>query len=198
MRYLPELFENNRAWAESRRAEDPTFFDRLAGGQEPEYLWFGCSDSRVPANEIVGLDPGRLFVHRNIANLVTPGDANALSVLQYAVDVLEVDHVIVCGHYGCGGVLAALGAPLEGPVERWIAPIRELRRSHAERLAEAADDPARWRRLCELNAAAQVRSICETETVRAAWARGHSVVVHGWMYDLETGLLHDLDVTKAG
>jgi carbonic anhydrase len=198
MRYLPELFENNRAWAESRRAQDPTFFDRLSGGQEPEYLWVGCADSRVPANEVVGLDPGELFVHRNIANLVRPDEPSALSVLQYAVDVLEIDHVIVCGHYGCGGVLAALGAPMEGPVERWIAPIRELRHAHQLELADLPDGPARWRRLCELNTVDQVRSICATKTVRDAWSRGRSVIVHGWMYDLETGLLDDLDVSTAG
>ena len=198
MRYLPELFDNNRAWAENRRAQDPAFFDRLAAGQEPDYLWFGCADSRVPANEIVGLDPGELFVHRNIANLVGPDEPSAQAVLQYSVEVLEIDHVIVCGHYGCGGVLAALGAPMEGAVERWIAPIRELRHTHQEELAEHADGPDRWRRLCELNVEAQVRSVCGTKTVREAWSRGRRVVVHGWIYDLETGLLHDLDVSRAG
>lgn len=197
MRYLKQLFENNQAWAARRTADDPAFFRRLLGIQRPQYLWIGCADSRVPANEIVGLQPGELFVHRNVANVVPPDDPNALSTLQFAVDTLEVRHVIVCGHYGCGGVQAAMGDHAEPPLHDWIEWIRIVRRSHADELAAIEDDESRWRRLCELNVKAQVASVCRTATVLAAWDRGQPLGVHGWIYHLRDGLLKDLDVTEG-
>jgi carbonic anhydrase len=195
MRFLPRLFANNRTWAARRTAEDPRFFERLCAIQRPDHLWIGCADSRVPANEIVGLAPGELFVHRNIANLVRPGDPNGLSVLQYAVDVLAVRHVIVCGHYGCGGVAAAFGPPVPEPLEGWIAPVRRLRRDRAAELDRLPDREAQERRLCEWNLAAQVRTLAGLDTVAGAWARGQALALHGWIYDLRDGLLHDLDVS---
>ena len=198
MRYLPELFANNQRWAARCRAEDPDFFARLCELQAPAYLWIGCADSRVPANQIVGLQPGELFVHRNVANVVAPDDPNLFSVLQYAVEVLRVSHVIVCGHFGCGGVLAALGEPLsQQPLESWIRHIREVRERHAAELDALADRDARWRRLCELNVAAQVRAVCASASVRAAWMSGQPLAVHGWIYDLHDGLLRDLDLSAA-
>ena len=196
MKHLPELFANNRTWAGRCLEEDPTFFRRLCELQSPRYLWIGCADSRVPANEIVGLAPGELFVHRNIANVVPADDLNASSVLEYAVDVLRVGHIIVCGHYGCGGVLAALSPATDRLFEAWIAPIRRLCALHAAQIDGLTDD-ARWRRVCELNVAAQVQSVCATDVVVAAWARGQSLVVHGWIYDLHDGLLRDLDLSAA-
>jgi carbonic anhydrase len=199
VRFLPKLFENNRAWAAECVARDPAFFTRLCGLQTPEYLWIGCSDSRVPANQIVGLAPGELFVHRNVANVVAADDANLLSVLQYAVEVLRVSHVIVCGHYGCGGVLAALGEPLaQEPLERWIRHIRAVREANRAELDAFADPAARWRRLCELNVAAQVRALGVSPIVTGAWERGWPLVVHGWIYDLRDGLLHDQGLSVAG
>lgn len=198
MRYLPNLFANNRAWAAARRAADPGFFDRLAAIQRPAYLWLGCADSRVPANEIVGLDPGELFVHRNVANILRPGDVNALSVIQYAVDTLQVGHVIVCGHYGCGGVLAAMGPPVSEPLESWLGPLRAVYRDHREELDRLEAGDARWRRLCELNVMAQVEALARVTTVTDAWARGQPLVLHGWIYDVGDGLLRDLEVTAAG
>ncbi len=195
MRYLPQLFENNRRWSEERRSEDPVFFERQAHAQTPRYLWIGCADSRVPANEIVGLAAGELFVHRNVANVVAADDLNLMSVLQYAVDFLKVAHVIVCGHYGCGGVQAALGDPVNPPLEQWVEHIRRVRRANGDELAVIADETLRWRRLCELNVIAQVGSVCDNEVVQAAWRRGQELVVHGWIYDLRDGLLHDLDVS---
>lgn len=195
---LNELFASNRAWAESQRRAVPDFFARLTAIQQPEYLWIGCADSRVPANEIVGLQAGELFVHRNVANIVHPYDPNCLSVIQYAVDTLRVKHIIVCGHYGCGGVLAALGPPADQPLESWLAPLRGVGATHADELAAARDDAARWRRLCELNVAAQVRSVAATPTVRAAWSRHQPLTIHGWIYDLHDGLLQDLAVTVDG
>jgi carbonic anhydrase len=197
VRYLPQLFENNRAWARQCLARDPGFFERLCDIQRPEYLWIGCSDSRVPANEIVGLAPGELFVHRNVANVVPPGDPNALSVIQYAVEVLQVRHVIVCGHYGCGGVQAALGPGLSPPLEDWIRPVRALRAVHDDELSRLPDDAARGRRLCELNVAAQVQAILGTPTAALARAQGWPLVVHGWVYDLADGLLRDLGLSVA-
>ena len=198
MRYLPQLFVNNRAWVERRTGEDPEFFRRRAREQQaPDYLWFGCSDSRVPANEIVGLDAGEMFVHRNVANLLREEDDNAMSVLAYAVDVLRVPHVIVCGHSGCGGVQAALGPPLPSPLEEWIAPVREAAAAHDDELA-ALDPAARWRRLCEINVRRQLAALADTRTVRAAWERGQPLDLHGWLYELETGELVDLGVTTAG
>jgi len=198
VRLLPRLFENNRAWAARCRAEDADFFARLCELQTPSYLWIGCADSRVPANQIVGLQPGELFVHRNVANVVAPGDPNLFSVLQYAVEVLRVAHVIVCGHYGCGGVLAALGDPLsQQPLEGWIRHVRRVRERHAAELDALADRDARWRRLCELNVATGLSAVCASEIVRAAWARGQPLAVHGWIYDLHDGLLRDLDLSVS-
>ena len=199
MRYLPELFANNRVWAARRVGEDPGFFQRLCELQTPEHLWIGCADSRVPANEIVGLAPGQLFVHRNIANVLAPDDPNALSVLQYAIDTLRVRHVIVCGHYGCGGVRAALDeAPLEPPLADWIAHVRRVRHAHRAELEALGGDEARWRRLCELNVAAQVAHTAATRFVRRAWERGQPLALHGWIYDLHDGLLRDLGLSMAG
>ncbi len=198
MRYLPQLFANNRRWSQERRSEDPSFFERQANSQAPRYLWIGCADSRVPANEIVGLEPGELFVHRNVANVVAADDLNLLSVLQFAVDYLRVPHVIVCGHYGCGGVQAALGDPVNPPLEEWVAHIRRVRRAHDNELSAITDDTLRWQRLCELNVMAQVASVCDSHVVRSAWQRGQELVVHGWIYDLRDGLLTDLDVSVNG
>lgn len=195
MRFLPRLFANNRAWARERQEADPRYFERLSAGQAPEHLWIGCADSRVPANEIVGLEPGELFVHRNVANVLAPDDPNGLAVLQYAVEVLRVGHVIVCGHYGCGGVQAALGGPVDPPLEGWLQHVRAVRRRHEAELKALEDDAARWRRLCELNVIAQVENVCETRLVRDAWEAGQPLVVHGWIYDLRDGLLRDLDVS---
>jgi carbonic anhydrase len=195
MKFLPKLFENNRAWAEKIKLEDPTYFQRLSGTQTPEYLWIGCADSRVPANEIVGLGPGELFVHRNIANLVPPFDANVHSVLQYAVEVLKVKHIIVCGHYGCGGVLAALRDWSGLPLENWLAHIRAVYRAHKNELDAASSEETRWRRLCELNVMAQVHFVLEAEVVKQAWRADRPVMVHGWIYDLREGLLRDLDLS---
>jgi len=198
VRHLPHLLANNRAWAARRRGADPAFFESLCAQQAPDYLWIGCADSRVPANEIVGLAPGELFVHRNVANVVHPEDPNALSVLQYAVDVLRVEHVIVCGHYGCGGVAAALGGPVPDPLEGWLAPLRALRRACAAELDVLPDDEVRARRLCELNVTAQVATVARTATVCSAWRRDQPLVVHGWIYDLHDGLLRDLELSLAG
>jgi carbonic anhydrase len=192
MRRLPKLFANNRAWARGVTAEDPGFFARLARQQAPAYLWIGCSDSRVPANEIVGLAPGELFVHRNVANLVIHTDMNCLSVLQYAVDVLGVRHVIVCGHYGCGGVRAALEKAPHGLIDNWLGHVRDIAQANAAQLAAIHDARGRTARLCELNVAEQVRNVANTTVVRDAWARGQRLAVHGWIYDVADGLLKDL------
>jgi carbonic anhydrase len=194
MKFLPHLFENNRAWAERIKLEDPQYFQRLSQTQTPEYLWIGCADSRVPANEIVGLGPGELFVHRNIANLVPLFDANVHSVLQYAVEALKVKHVIVCGHYGCGGVLAALRDWSGLPLENWLTYVRSVYRANKDELDAAPSEEARWRRLCELNVIAQVHAVRDAEVVRQAWRKDQPVMVHGWIYDLKEGLLRDLDL----
>jgi carbonic anhydrase len=175
-------------------ARDPAFFRTLARQQAPRYLWIGCSDSRVPANEIVGLAPGELFVHRNVANLVVPSDLNCLSVLQYAVDVLRIEHVIVCGHYGCGGVRAAFRDLRHGLVDNWLRHLQDTARTHRDALDALPDDTARENRLCELSVLAQVANVCETTIVQDAWARRWPLSVHGWIYDLEDGLLQDLGV----
>src|ERR1700722_17462665 len=192
---LDQLKANNRAWAERKVAADPHFFQRLERQQAPEYLWIGCSDSRVPANEIVGLDPGELFVHRNVANLAPPQDANYLSVLQFAVDVIKVKHIIVVGHYGCGGVSAAVGGERRGPVAHWLHPIREARDQHRHELDAIPDLRARLDRLCELNVIRQVKNVASDVFVQDAWARGQELRVHGWVYSLSNGLVKDLDVT---
>jgi carbonic anhydrase len=196
MRSLIHLFRNNQAWAEKMRARDPEFFPRLSQQQSPRYLWIGCSDSRVPANEIVGLLPGELFVHRNVANIVVHTDLNCLSVMQFAVDVLKVSHIIVCGHYACSGVRAALHQERHGLIDNWLRHIQDVRQKHLgalEALGEAQED-----RLCELNVMEQVANVCHTTIVRDAWERGQELQVHGWIYGLHDGLLRDLDTTVAG
>lgn len=192
---LDDLKANNRAWAERMVAHDPDFFRRLERQQGPQYLWIGCSDSRVPANEIVDLAPGEMFVHRNIANLAPPQDANYLSVLQFAVDVLKVRHVIVVGHYGCGGIAAAVDGQRRGLVDHWLHPIREVADEHGAELEAIADPHKRKDRLCELNVMRQVRNVASDVFVQDAWARGQALSVHGWVYSLATGLVKDLDVT---
>jgi carbonic anhydrase len=198
MRLLPNLFENNRRWAADQTRRDPEFFRRLARQQSPEYLWIGCSDSRVPANEICGLLPGEMFVHRNVANVVGHTDLNLLSVLQYAVDVLRVRHVIVCGHYGCGGVRAALAGARLGLIDNWLQNVRDVHRAYRERMDALPDDDARADLLCELNVAEQVANVCETTIVQDGWKRGQRLAVHGWVYRLEDGLLRDLDLCSEG
>jgi carbonic anhydrase len=195
---LEQLKANNRAWAERQVARDPGFFKRLLGQQAPEYLWIGCSDSRVPANEIVGLDPGEMFVHRNVGNLAPPQDANYLSVLQFAVDVIKVQHVIVVGHYGCGGVRAAVDGQRRGLVDHWLHPIREVAQDHADELDGIVDETKRLDRLCELNVVRLVRNVASDVFVQDAWARGQALSVHGWVYSLADGLINDLDVTVTG
>ncbi len=195
MRSLATLFENNRRWAEDVSRQDPGFFSRLSAQQSPEYLWIGCSDSRVPANEIVGLMPGELFVHRNIANLVVHTDLNCLSVLQYAVDVLHVREVIVCGHYGCGGVRAVLDGGKVGLAENWLRHVRDVRVRHAPMIDGFADANVRVNRLCELNVLEQALHVCETTIVRDAWARSMPLTIHAWIYGLKDGLLRDLGFT---
>ena len=195
---LEDLKSNNRVWAAGKVAVDPGFFKRLENQQAPEFLWIGCSDSRVPANDIVGLDPGELFVHRNVANLAPPQDANYLSVLQFAVDVLKVKRILVVGHYGCGGIAAAVDGQRRGLVDHWLHPIREVAHEHRHELDECPDQRARLNRLCELNVMRQVRNVGSDVFVQDAWARGQSLSVHGWVYSLSTGLVNDLDVTIAG
>lgn len=198
MRFLPELFANNQAWAQRSTQADPDYFERLSQTQTPQYLWIGCADSRVPANEIVGLPPGELFVHRNVANLVPSDDGNSHAVLQYAIEVLQVRHVIVCGHYGCGGVLAALGVTLSPPLEHWLRPLRTVVQTHSAELDAEPHPAARWRRLCELNVVAQVEAVCSTSIALSAWQRGQPLMVHGWIYDIHDGLLQDLDCSVSG
>ena len=194
---LDNLKDSNRAWAQGKIAADPGFFKRLEAQQAPEYLWIGCSDSRVPANEICGLDPGEMFVHRNVGNLAPPQDANYLSVLQFAVDVIKVRHVIVVGHYGCGGIAAAVDGKRRGLVDHWLHPIREVADCHRAELEAIADPHKRNDRLCELNVVRQVRNVASDLFVQDAWARGQSLQVHGWVYSLATGLVNDLNVTVA-
>jgi carbonic anhydrase len=194
---LEDLKANNRAWAARQIAEDPEFFERLSGQQAPRYLWIGCSDSRVPANQITGLAPGEVFVHRNIANLAPPQDANYLSVLQFAVEVIKVEHILVVGHYGCGGVRAAIDGQRRGLVDHWLHPIRETAADHRHELEAITDDTARHDRLCELNVLRQVRNVASDVFVQEAWARGQSLSVHGWVYSLSTGLVNDLDTTVS-
>lgn len=195
---LDHLKDNNRAWAQGKLAADPSFFQRLVGQQSPEYLWIGCADSRVPANEIVGLDPGELFVHRNVANLAPPQDANYLSVLQFAVDVLKVKHIMVVGHYGCGGVVAAIDGQRRGLVDHWLHPIREAYAANRAELEAIEEDHARHDRLCELNVIHQVRNVASDVFIREAWLRGQPVSVHGWVYALSDGLVNDMNVTCSG
>lgn len=188
----PQLFANNRAWASKMKAQDPLFFQKLLAQQSPRYLWIGCSDSRVPANEIVGLMPGELFVHRNVGNVVVHTDLNCLSVLQYAIEVLQVDRIIVCGHYGCGGVAAAMQARPLGLIDNWLLHIRDVQRKHQGQLAAYVDAGERLDRLCELNVIEQAMNICDTPIVQQAWAAGRDLAVMGWVYSLQDGLLRDL------
>jgi carbonic anhydrase len=195
---LDHLKANNRRWAAKRLEKDPGFFKRLLGQQAPEYLWIGCSDSRVPANEIVDLDPGEMFVHRNVANLAPPQDANYLSVLQFAVDVIKVKHVLVVGHYGCGGIQAAVDGQRRGLVDHWLHPIREVYTANRAELEAIDDERRRLERLCELNVIRQVANVASDVFIQDAWARGQPVSVHGWVYALSTGLVTDLNVTVSG
>jgi carbonic anhydrase len=195
MRTLSHLFEKNRAWAESIRSRNADFFLELSRQQSPCYLWIGCSDSRVPANQIVGLMPGELFVHRNIANLVVHTDLNCLSVMQFAVDILKVRHIIVCGHYGCSGVRAAMRRDRLGLSDNWLRHVQDVRQKHRELLSGLADDSQAADRLCELNVIEQVANVCQTTIALDAWDRGQELAVHGWIYRLQDGLLRDLEVT---
>lgn len=191
---VKQLLANNRFWSESLRARDPDFFARLANQQRPEFLWVGCSDSRVPANEVVGLMPGELFVHRNVANMVVATDMNFLSVLQFAVDVLQVKQIIVCGHYGCGGVRAALSHEEYGLIDNWLRALKALYHLHRKQFTRLTDEQ-RVDLLCELNVQRQVRNVCHTTIVQNAWKRGQSLSVHGWIYGLQDGLVKDMGVT---
>ena len=197
MRSLAHLFEANRAWVARVTRDDPGFFDSLAHQQNPEYLWIGCSDSRVPANQITGLAPGEVFVHRNIANVVVHTDLNALSVIQFAVDHLEIKHIIVVGHYGCSGVHAALSKSKVGLADNWLRHVQDVYDKHGAYLGELAGEARRHDALCELNVIEQVRNVCQTSTVQEAWARGQILAVHGWVYGVKDGKLRDLNVTIA-
>ena len=197
MGHLQRLFDNNRAWAAERIASRPDFFQRLVSQQNPSYLWIGCSDSRVPANEIVGLLPGELFVHRNVANVVVHTDLNCLSVLQYAVDVLGVHHVIVCGHYGCGGVRAALVGGRFGLIDNWLRHVQDVYVDHRALVDGGATEDERVDRLCELNVLEQALNVCDTTIVRDAWTRGQALDVHAWIYGLSDGRLRDLGFSAS-
>lgn len=198
MPYLQELLDNNRAWARSVNERSPDFFARLARQQAPQYLWIGCADSRVPANEIVGMLPGEVFVHRNVANVVVHTDLNCLSVIQFAVDVLKVRHIIVTGHYGCGGVKAAVGGEKLGLIDNWLRHVQDVNQKHNRSLDAIADAATRLDRVCELNVIEQVVNVARTTIVQDAWARGQELAVHGWIYGLEDGLLRDLDMAVTG
>ena len=195
MSKLDVLFEKNRNWALSVKASDPLFFEKLSAQQSPDYLWIGCSDSRVPANQIVGLMPGEVFVHRNVANMVVHTDLNCLTVLQYAVDVLKVKHVMVVGHYGCGGVAAAYENADNGLIDNWLRNIKDVQHHHQLQLDAIEDKTQRLELLCELNVVSQVSNVCHTTIVQNAWRRGQPLAIHGWVYSLADGLLKDLDCT---
>jgi carbonic anhydrase len=197
MRDLKTLLEKNKKWAEKIKANDPEFFSRLAKQQSPELLWIGCSDSRVPANQIIDLPPGQVFVHRNIANLVVADDINCLSVIQFAVEMLKVKHIIVCGHYGCGGVQASLKDQDQGLITGWLEHIKEIHKEHQHETALIEDENEKINRLCELNVITQVNNLCHSAPVRNAWEIGQQLTVHGWIYSIEDGILKDLDVSKT-
>jgi carbonic anhydrase len=197
MHQLPHLFAQNKSWAEAIKQRDPEFFQKLSRQQQPEYLWIGCSDSRVPANEIIGLLPGEVFVHRNIANVVVHTDLNCLSVVQFAVDVLKVKHIMVVGHYGCGGVQAALRCERVGLADNWLRHVQDVKAKHENCLHGLRDDTERSARLCELNVVEQAVNVCQTTVVQDAWARGQELTVHGWIYGLRDGLLRDLCVSAS-
>jgi len=194
METLDHLLQNNRAWAEKIKAQDPEFFESLAKQQSPHYLWIGCSDSRVPANQITDVTPGDMFVHRNVANVVVHTDLNCLSVVQYAVEALQVKHLIVCGHYGCGGVRAALENSSLGLIDNWLRHVQDVRQKHAAVLAQV-EESGRLNKLCELNVIEQVSNLCQTTIVQSAWQRGQQLFVHGWIYGLNDGLIRDLNVS---
>jgi carbonic anhydrase len=194
MHDLQELLDKNKAWAEEIKADDPEFFNTLARQQSPRYLWIGCSDSRVPSTQLVGLLPGDMFVHRNVANIVVHTDLNCLSVLQYAVERLKVEHVIVCGHYGCGGVRAAMKNVQHGLIDNWLRHVRDVMHKHEELLTSISDESLRLEKLCELNVVAQVLNVCKTTVVQNAWNRGQELAVHGWIYGIGDGLLRDLNI----
>ena len=198
MRLLKRILENNRVWSESVRAQQPGFIEDLARQQSPEFLWIGCSDSRVPANQVMGLMPGEVFVHRNVANVVVHTDLNCLSVIQFAVDVLHVRHIIVCGHYGCSGVLAALRRQKLGLVDNWLRHVQDVHQKHARRLKDIKDEARAADRLCELNVIEQVDNVCHTTAVQDAWLRGQEIAVHGWIYGLHDGRLRDLNMCITG
>ncbi|KAF7598632.1 MAG: carbonate dehydratase [Candidatus Dactylopiibacterium carminicum] len=197
---IDELFERNRAWSQKERDNDPEFFSRLIAQQNPEFMWIGCSDSRVPANEIIGLAPGEVFVHRNVANVVGHADLNCLSALQYAIDVLHVKHVLIVGHYGCGGVNAAMQGLRVGLADNWLRHVQDVRDKYRERLLDIDDTATRCDLLCELNVIEQTLNVCDTTVVRDAWARGQEVAVHGWIYSLADGLVRELgaDMYREG
>jgi carbonic anhydrase len=190
---LSELFAHNRRWAAAKRREDPDYFARLSGLQRPEYLWIGCSDSRVPANVITGLEPGEVFVHRNVGNLVHRGDINLLSVLEFAVEALEIKHIIVCGHYGCGGIRAAMDGHRHGIIDHWLQPVRDAAETHGADLAKIKDPEARLNALCEISIREQVAGLARTPIIQSAWKRGKALAIHGWVYGLADGLLRDLE-----
>ncbi len=193
--FYQKLLNNNKKWVETKLSQDPDFFNKLSSGQQPPVLWIGCADSRVPANEIIGADPGEVFVHRNIANMVVHSDMNMLSVLDYAVNVLEVKHVIVCGHYGCGGVQTAMTNKHVGLIDNWIRHIKDVYRFHQEELNEIVNEKNRFNRFVELNVVEQVLNVAKTSIVQSAWERGQHLHLHGWVYDIHDGLINDLDVT---
>jgi len=194
---ISQLFDNNRSWSKAINAQDPSFFDGLAQIQAPEFLWIGCSDSRVPANEIVGLKPGEVFVHRNVANVVAHGDLNCLAAVQYAVEVLKVRDVLVVGHYGCGGVQAALGNLRLGLVDNWLRHIHDVKQKHSHLLDQREDGSARVNLLCELNAIEQARNLCQTTVIQDAWSRGQPLTVRSWIYGLTDGIIHDLGYSAS-
>ncbi len=193
-----DLLNHNKSWAAGKAKEDPAYFDRLSELQKPEYLWIGCSDSRVPANVITGLEPGEVFVHRNVANLVHRGDLNLLSVLEFAVETLEIKQIIVCGHYGCGGVKAAMDGHRHGVIDHWLQPIRDIALEYEGELQEIDDEPTRLRFLCEKSILAQVESLSRTPIIQSAWKNGKELHIHGWVYGLKDGLLRDLKCDCAG
>lgn len=198
MKLLKHLFENNKHWAESIKDADPDFFQKLSKQQNPEYLWIGCSDSRVPANQIVNLLPGEIFVHRNIANLVVHTDLNCLSVIQFAVDILKIKHIIVCGHFGCGGIIAAMENKEHGLIDNWLRHVKDVCRFHQEKMATMDNERDKVNLLCELNVIEQVANVCHTTVVQNAWQKGQPLAVHGWVYNIEDGILKDLDVCVTG
>jgi carbonic anhydrase len=198
MRILENLFDSNKKWAKKIKETDPDFFAKLSRQQNPEYLWIGCSDSRVPSNQIVGMMPGEIFVHRNIANVVIHTDLNCLSVIQFAVEVLKVKHIIVCGHYGCGGIKAALGKESYGLIDTWLRHIKDVYRYHQDKLDAIKDEQERLNLLCELNVIEQVANVCHTSIVQKAWESGQELSVHGWIYSIEDGILKNLDVCVDG